>query len=257
MSKLSALITGASSGIGLELARTMAQQGHAVILLARTAAALEQLAQELRQQYQVEVHVVLADLRQPAALNQIAEELARRQLRVDILVNNAGFGLLGPIAELDAQQQLDMIQVNVAALAGLTRLFLPGMLERKAGGVLNVASTASFQSGPNMAVYYASKAFVLSYTEALREEVAGTGLRVSCLCPGPTHTGFVAAAKMEGINLFKFGVHSAQQVAQFGYAAYQANRAIAVPGLKNKLLAFGSKISPRFLSRKIAMVMNG
>jgi short-subunit dehydrogenase len=257
MSTLTALITGASSGIGLELAKTMAQQGHTVILLARTAAALEQLAQELRQQYKVEAHVVLADLRQPAALNQIAEELARRQLRVDILVNNAGFGLLGPIAELDPQQQLDMIQVNVAALAGLTRLFLPGMIERKAGGVLNVASTASFQSGPNMAVYYASKAFVLSYTEALREEVAGTGLRVSCLCPGPTHTGFVAVAKMEGINLFKFGAHSAQQVAQFGYAAYQANQAIAIPGLKNKLLAFGSKMSPRFLSRKIAMVMNG
>ena len=251
------LITGASWGIGLELARQFAQHGHALILLARSAPALEQLAQELRSAHRVQAEVLVADLREAGAPAQIAAAVQQRGLQVDILVNNAGFGLLGPFAALDAQQQGDMVQVNIAALTALTRQFLPGMLERGRGGVLNVASTAAFQSGPSMAVYYASKAYVLSFSEALHEEVDGTGLKVSCLCPGPTHTGFVAVAKMETSNLFKFGAHSAAQVAQYGYAAFQRNDAIAIPGLKNTLLALGSKLSPRFLSRRIAKAMNG
>lgn len=256
MNKLSVLITGASSGIGLGLAKEFAQHGHSVLLLARSTQRLEQLAQELRTGFKVRAEVVTADLSQPNAPTQVAEELNRRNLTVDILVNNAGFGSLGPYGKLDLQHQIDMIQVNVTALAHLTRLFLPEMIQRNLGGVLNVSSIAAYQAGPNMAIYYATKAFVLSFTEALHEEVAGTDLHVSCLCPGPTHTGFAAAANMEGSNLFKFGAQSANEVAKFGYAAYQRNQAIAIPGLKNKLLAIAAKISPRIMSRKSALALN-
>src|SRR5450830_286750 len=167
MNKLSVLITGASSGIVLELAKEFAQHGHSVLLLARSTQRLEQLTQELRTNFKVRAELVQADLSKPNAPAQVAEELNRRNLAVDILVNNAGFGLLGPYGKLDLQQQIDMIQVNVTALAHLTRLFLPGMIQRNFGGVLNVSSIAAYQAGPNMAIYYATKAFVLAFTEAL------------------------------------------------------------------------------------------
>ncbi len=256
MDKLTVLITGASSGIGLELAKKFAQQSHSVLLLARNRQKLEKIAQEIRTNFKVRTEVVEADLSQPNASAEIAAELERRDLTVDILVNNAGFGLLGPYGKLDLQEQINMIQVNVTALVHLTRLFLPGMIQRNSGGVMNVASTAAFQAGPNMAVYYATKAFVLSFTEALHEEVAGTNLHVTCLCPGPTHTGFVAAANMDGVNLFKLGAQSAEEVAELGYAAYQRNQAIAIPSLKNKFFAIAAKLSPRTMTRKIAMALN-
>src|SRR5674476_1175299 len=216
MDKLTVLITGASSGIGLELAKEFAQHGHPVVLLARNTQRLEQIAQEIRTRFKVRTDVVGADLRQLNAPSQIVEELNQRNVTVDILVNSAGFGLLGPFGQLELQKQIDMLQVNISALAHLTRLFLPGMVNRDKGGVLNVASTAAFQAGPNMAMYYATKAFVLSFTEALHEEVSRTNLHVSCLCPGPTHTGFGAAANMENAKLFKFGTQSPEEVAKFG-----------------------------------------
>jgi short-subunit dehydrogenase len=256
MSQQTVLITGASSGIGLELTKKFASKGHPVVLLARSVVRLEKIAEEIRTKYKVPAYVIEADLRLTNATALIADELKRRNLVIDILVNNAGFGLLGGYAELDAQQQMDMIQVNVMALAGLTRLLLPGMIQRNAGGVLNVASTAAFQAGPNMAVYYATKAFVLSFTEALHEEVGRTKVHVSCICPGPTDTGFVAAANMENVNLFKLGAQSAEAVAEYGYNAFQRNQAIAVPGLKNKFLALSAKLSPKFMTRKIAMALN-
>lgn len=256
MNKQTVLITGASSGIGLELARKFAREGYSLVLVARSIKNLEQLADELRKNYKVEAHVLAADLRLAGAASGIAQELKSRNLAVDILVNNAGFGLLGPFAQLDAQQQLDMIQVNIVALSALTRLLLPPMIERNVGGILNVASMAAFQAGPNLAVYYATKAFVLSFTEALHEEVSHTNLHVSCLCPGPTHTGFVAAANMENVNLFKLGAQSAAEVAEYGFKAYQQNRAIAIPGLKNWLLGFSTKFSPRLLTRKVAGLLN-
>ena len=151
---------------------------------------------------------------------------------------------------------MDMIQVNITAVAHLTRLLLPGMIKRNVGGILNVASTAAFQGGPNMAMYYATKAFVLSFTEALHEEVAGTNLHVTCLCPGPTHTGFVAAANMEGVNLFKMGAESADAVAQVGYSAFRNNKAVAISGFKNKLVAFSTRLAPRAVARKIAKALN-
>ena len=218
---------------------------------------LEPLAQELRSRCSVRVDVIATDLRQPSAPAQIADELRTRNLTVDILVNNAGFGRRGPCADLDLQQQLDMIQVNITAVAHLTRLLLPGMIQRNVGGVMNVASTAAFQAGPHMAIYYATKAFVLSFTEALHEEVAGTNLRVTCLCPGPTHTGFAATARMEGGKLFKSGAQCADQVARLGYAAFQGNRAIAISGFRNEIGAFATRLAPRAIARKFAMALNG
>ncbi len=256
MMKHTVLVTGASSGIGMELARLFAQQGHNLVLLARGRQALETLAAELQTQHKIAAQVLEADLADPQAPAAIVQELGRRNLHIDVLVNNAGFGLMGPHATLDTQRQLDMVQVNIHALVHLTRLLLPGMLARNTGGVLNVASTAAFQAGPNMAVYYASKAFVLSYTEALHEEVGGTQLHVSCLCPGPTHTGFVSAARMEGVGLFKLGAQSALDVARVGLAAFERNQTIAIPGLKNKLLTILGKFSPRYATRKIAQALN-
>ena len=262
------LITGASSGIGMELAAQFAAAGHPLVLLARSQPTLEHIAHDLRTRFKVAASVLVADLCQQQAAVQIARELEQRNLSVDILVNNAGFGLLGATAELDATRQMDMIQVNIAALTQLTRLLLPGMLQRQANnkansktestfsGVLNVASTAAFQAGPNMAVYYATKAYVLSFTEALHEELASSGLHVSCLCPGPTHTGFSAVANMGDSLLFKLGAQSAAEVAAVGYRAFQRNQAIAVSGWRNQLLAQATKLTPRFLSRKIAMVLN-
>jgi short-subunit dehydrogenase len=256
MAQHTVLVTGASSGIGMELARLFAQQGHNLVLLARGRKSLEALAQELQTQYRGSAQVLDADLCDPKAPTAIAQELEKRHIQIDVLVNNAGFGLLGPHATLDAQRQLDMLQVNITALVHLTRLLLPGMLERNTGGVLNVASTAAFQAGPNMAIYYATKAFVLSYTEALHEEVGGTALHVSCLCPGPTHTGFVEAAGMQGVGLFKLGAQSAQDVARVGFSAFQRNQTIAVSGFKNLAMVILGKFSPRYAARKIAQFLN-
>ena len=257
MAQRTVCVTGASSGIGLELAKVFAQHGHPIVLLARNAEKLEQLALELRSRANVRADVIATDLRQASAPAHIAEELRRRDLTVDILVNNAGFGLRGSYAELDLQQQLDMIQVNITAVAHLTRLLLPGMIQRNVGGVMNVASTAAFQAGPHMAIYYATKAFVLSFTEALHEELSGTNLRVTCLCPGPTRTGFAGTARMEGVKLFRSGGQSADLVARVGYAAFQENSAIAISGLKNEIGAFATRLVSRAVARKFAMALNG
>lgn len=256
MTQQTTLITGASSGIGMELARVFAQNGHPLVLVARGVDKLEELARELRSKHNIRAEIVGADLTQPSASEQIVKTLAERNLTIDILVNNAGFGERGPFAQIDTQRQLDMIQVNITAVAHLTRLLLPGMIQRNAGGILNVASTAAFQGGPNMTMYYATKAFVLSFTEALHEEVAGTNVHVSCLCPGPTHTGFVAAAHMEGVNLLKMGTETAEAVAQVGYAAFMKNKAVAISGFKNKLIAFSTRLAPRSVARKIAKALN-
>jgi len=186
------LITGASSGIGRELARLYASDGARLILVARSEDKLRQLADELAAKYGAEAQVLPADLSRPASPREIAGALAQRHIDVDILVNDAGFGARGSVAGLGVDRQLDMVEVNVAALTQLTALLLPGMLERGHGAILNVASTAAFQPDPNQAVYGATKAYVLSFTEALAEEVRGSGVRVSCLAPGPTETGHAA-----------------------------------------------------------------
>jgi short-subunit dehydrogenase len=220
------LITGALSGIGRELARLFAGDGADLVLIARSEGRLRELAGELAADYGVTAQVVPADLSRPGSPDQIVETLAQRQTDVDVLVNNAGFGARGPVAGIGVQRQLEMIEVNVAALTRLTALLLPGMLERRRGGILNVASTAAFQPGPNSAVYYATKAYVLSFTKALAEEVRGSGVRVSCLAPGPTDTGFAAQAGAAGSRLFRRGVMDAGRVARAGHEGLRRGKSL-------------------------------
>src|SRR5476651_2165747 len=189
------LITGASSGIGLELAKCFAADGCRLILVARNREAMEKLAEEFRLKNKIEVIVLPADLSLPETPKRIFEKLSAQKISVDVLVNNAGFGTHGSFLETSLPRQLEMLQVNIAALTELTGLFLPGMIERKRGGILNVGSVAGFLPGPNMAVYFASKAFVLSFTEALSEELGGTGVNVSVFCPGATETNFSQVAR--------------------------------------------------------------
>ena len=249
------LITGASSGIGRELARLFASDGADLVLIARSEDRLRELARELTTESGVMVEVVPADLAQPGSPDQIVQTLAQRQIDVDVLVNNAGFGARGPVAGIGVGRQLDMIEVNVAALTRLTALLLPGMLERRRGGILNVASTAAFQPGPNSAVYYATKAYVLSFTEALAEEVRGSGVRVSCLAPGPTDTGFAAQAGAAGSRLFRRGVMDAGRVARAGHDGLRRGKTLVIPGLRNRALAVGARLSPRILVTKISGYM--
>jgi len=244
------LITGASSGIGLELAKCFAADKSDLILVARNASALETLAAELRREHKIKVHVVPADLARPESPQIIFDELKGRGILVDVLVNNAGFGLHGGFAELPLPRQLEIIQVNVAALVALTGLFLPGMIERKRGGILNVGSVAGFLPGPNMAVYYASKAFVQSFSEALFVELRGTGVSVTNLCPGPTESNFSQTARSFHAREKQIVKMPTTEVAAAGHRAFRAGRCMNVPGAKNILLAVLVKILPRSFIRQ-------
>lgn len=250
-SKMTALVTGASGGIGEELARLFAADGHDLVLVARSRDKLARLAAELEDAHGVSARVVASDLSRADSPREIFEELSGAGVAVDALVNNAGFGSYGLFAETDLEQELELLQVNVAALTHLTKLFLPAMLGRRRGYVLNVASTAAFQPGPLMAVYYASKAYVLSFSEALSNECEGTGVRVSALCPGPTETGFVAAAGMGDSKLFDRGAMSARAVAEAGYRGLLDGRRVVIPGLRNNLLARSIGLFPRGLVTKV------
>jgi short-subunit dehydrogenase len=241
-----ALVTGASGGIGLEIARVLAPD-HDLVLVARSAAKLDALATELGG-----ARVVAADLSEPGAVAKIAAEVPD----VDVLVNNAGVGDFGAFAEADVDRTLGMIQLNVTSLTALTRQYLPAMLARGHGRVLNVASTASFQPGPLMAVYYATKAYVLSFSEALSEEVRGTGVTVTALCPGPTASGFQAAADMEMSPLVAGRkLPSAAEVARYGVKAMEKGDAVAVPGAMNKLMAASVRLTPRPVIRRLVRKM--
>lgn len=251
------LVTGASSGIGREMAHCFARDGADCVLLARSEEALHDLADTLTSRYDIEAHVLPADLSVPGIAADIESILQERGLSVDVLVNNAGFGARGAFAELGEQRQIDMIRVNVTALTHLTRRLLPGMLERGRGGVLNVASTASFQPGPNMSVYYATKAYVLSFSEGLTEEVAGSGVTVTCLAPGPTRTSFTENADVEESNLFQWRAPmTPEAVSRAGYDAFRAERTLVVPGWPNKIGAFMIRFTPRPLARKVTAWLN-
>jgi short-subunit dehydrogenase len=250
------LITGASSGIGLELAKCFAADGCELILTARNTEALETLAKELRQAHKIQVRVLTADLSLPEAPKRIFAELSAQKINVDVLVNNAGFGAHGAFAGLSLPRQLEMLQVNITALTELTGLFLLGMIERRRGGILNVASVAGFVPGPNMAVYYATKAFVLSFTEALAEELAGSGLLVSALCPGPTTTNFGNVARGQKVRPVKTPKMSAVAVAEYGHRAFRKGKVVAVPGIANFLMIVLIRIFPRWLARKVTKFYN-
>src|SRR5271170_2825491 len=232
------LITGASSGIGLELAKCFAADGCHLILVARNQDALERLAEELRRKNKIEAIVLTADLSLPETPKRIFAELSAQKISVNVLVNNAGFGANGMFVEISLPRQLEMLQVNITALMELTGLFLPGMIQRKRGGILNVGSVAGFLPGPGMTVYYATKAFVLSFTEALAEELVGTGLTVSVLCPGPTTTNFGSVARMGKVRQVKTVKMSAEAVAIYGHRAFRNGKIIAIPGVQNKMFVF-------------------
>ncbi|HJQ34177.1 MAG TPA: SDR family oxidoreductase [Pyrinomonadaceae bacterium] len=251
MKKMTALVTGASGGIGEELARLFAADGHDLVLVARSRDKLARLAEELEGKHKVAARVLASDLARPEAPREIFEELNGAGVVVDALVNNAGFGSYGLFAETDLKSELELLQVNVVALTHLSKLFLPGMLARRRGFVMNVASTAAFQPGPLMAVYYASKAYVLSLSEALANECEGTGVRISALCPGPTETGFVAAAGMEQSKLFDRGAMTAREVAEAGYRGMLAGKTLVIPGFRNALVARAVGMMPRGVVTKV------
>jgi uncharacterized protein len=248
-----ALVTGASSGIGAAFARALAARGANLVLAARSADRLEALARELSAGHGVQAVAVPADLAHPGAGPELARELDRRGLAVDVLVNNAGFATYGPFESIAAERERDEVQLNVAALVDLCHAFLPGMLSRRRGAIVNVASTGAFQPVPYMAVYGATKAFVLSFSEALWFEARGRGVSVLALCPGPTETRFFEAANVaDGV----FGARERPEVVvEQALRALARGRSFVVPGLRNRLLAQSYRFSPRALTTRVAASM--
>lgn len=250
------VVTGASSGIGTEMARLAASRGRALVLVARRADRLEALKAELAPS-RVPIETLGVDLERPAGAGELVAALQDRGIVVDTLVNNAGFGLRGTFATLPYEEQAAMVELNVTTLTRLCRLVLPDLLARRRGGIINVASVASFQAIPYFAVYAATKAYVLSLSEALHEEARRHGVTVTAVCPGPTTTEFAKRANMEKSKLFSTGAMTAADVARIGFDGYESGRAIVVTGGRNRALAFGSKLLPRTFVRRAAGWMQG
>jgi short-subunit dehydrogenase len=238
------LITGASGGIGYELAKLFARDRRNLVLVARSGDRLAQVAAEL-QPLGVAVKTVPLDLAAFQARKFLFDQLQREGIAVDILINNAGFGAFGKFAQIPENEILGQIDLNITALTELTRLFLPAMIRRGSGRIMNVASTAGFQPGPLLAVYYATKAYVISFSEAIANELHGSGVTVTCFCPGATHTGFAQRAGIDKSRLFKFGAMSAEKVALDGYRAVMEGRGLAISGTHNWLLAESTRFAPR------------
>jgi uncharacterized protein len=248
---MTALITGASSGIGLELARIFAEHGHDVVLVARSEGKLNSLASEL-QSRGVRAHVVATDLGAPGAAKTVVDRTRELGVDVDVLVNNAGYGLYGPFLETSLDAELAMIQLNIVTLTELTKRLLPAMVARKRGRILNLASTAAFLPGPLMAVYYATKAYVLSFSEAIANELSGSGVTVTALCPGPTASGFQAAANLEESKLVAGKtLPTSREVARAGYDALMRGTTVYVPGLANKMTVQLPRLFPRGVITKV------
>lgn len=251
------LITGASGGIGYELAKFFARDRHNLVLVARSADKLAQVATEL-QAYGVKVKTIALDLAASPVPKFLFDQLQREGITIEILINNAGFGAFGEFAEMPEEEILGQIALNITALTELTRLFLPTMIARRTGRVMNVASTAAFQPGPLMAVYYASKAYVLSFSEAIANEVRGSGVTVTCFCPGATHTGFAHRSGTENSRLFKqFGVMSAEKVARDGYRALMGGRTVAISGVHNWVVVQSARFAPRKMVTAISRWIAG
>ncbi|HNV98677.1 MAG TPA: SDR family oxidoreductase [Chitinophagales bacterium] len=240
-----ALITGASSGLGLEFAKIHAEKGGDLILVARSVGKMEALKTELESKYAVKVYVMPADLSDPAAPDKLFADVQSMGLQVDMLFNNAGFSVYGLFAETDWKKEEELLQVNMMALTRLTKLFVPGMVERRKGYILQVASNAAYQPGPTMALYYASKAFVYYFSSALYNELKPYGVHVTCLTPGPTHTGFQDRAEMHESRLLKIlPVAKAEPVARYGYKALLKGKRMAIPSFSVLMLQMGSKYMP-------------
>jgi short-subunit dehydrogenase len=242
------LITGASGGIGYELAKLFAKDHHNLVLVARSQTRLAQVADELQRQFRISVKTVALDLAEPNASQSLFAQLQHESVSVDILINNAGYGQFGEFADISLDESQGQIQLNITALTALTKLFLGPMLERRSGTIMNVASTAGFQPGPLMAVYYATKAYVISFSEALANETADKGVTVTCLCPGATETGFAGRAGNDKTRLFKsLRPMEAKTVASAGYYGMLKGKTIVIPGVRNWLVAESVRISPRKL----------
>lgn len=247
------LITGASSGIGKSLTYLFAKDGKNLILVSRSKDELDKLASELKSEYCIDTIVIAQDLAESDAVKRVYSLVKESGIHVENLVNNAGFGIYGEFSETPIDVEIDMINVNVSALTELTKLFLQDMKELNSGRIMNVASTAAFQPGPLMSVYYASKAYVLSFSEALANELRNTGITVTVLCPGPTDTGFMDRANLHESKLFsgKLKTTPVQYVAEVGYKGMLSGKTIVVPGLSNKILTKATRFAPRKLVTSI------
>ena len=249
------LITGASTGIGYELAKLFAKDRHNLILVARDEGKLETAKNELSK-CNVEVKILSLDLSKSEDIQGLFNYVEMNKLNVDILVNNAGIGTFGDFSEIEWVKEEALIDINIKVLTKLTKYFLPKIIECKNGGILNVASTAAFCSGPRMAAYYASKAYVLNLTEAIYEECKDSGIRISCLCPGPVKTTFQDKAGIKKSESAKKYLMDAEEVAKISYKEFKKGKLIIIPGIKNKLLVMGNKFLPRSISRKIILKTN-
>jgi len=254
VAKGAALITGASSGIGAELARLCAKDGHPLILVARRSDRLAALAQSLGREYGVPARVIAADLSDPAACEFLHRQTAGEP--VAILINNAGFGLRGPYTHTDWEAESRLIQVNITALAHLTKLFAGDMVKRGSGRILNVGSTAAFVPGPFMAMYYASKAFVVSFSLSVANELQGTGVSLTVLCPGPTHTEFTQVAGIADSRLFQGSAMTAEEVAREGYTAMSSGRPEIIAGTRNRWMMILTRLAPRTLLARMTRRLN-
>ena len=253
-----ALITGASSGLGLEFAKIFSREGYDLVIVARREGILYKLRSQLETEYHNHVEVFACDLSEEGAAYKIFNFTLEKNIQVDVLVNNAGFGDFGNFWTVDSQRQRALLQVNIVSLVQLTRYFMPGMTERHYGKILNLSSVASFCAGPKMSLYYASKEFVRNFSEAIAEEAKGNGVSVTALCPGPTATGFEKAAKMKNSKMFTF-FHPAtpKEVAEAGYKAMMQKKVLRYYGISTKLMNIGARIAPRSISRKFAGKING
>ena len=254
--KKTALITGASSGIGYELAQLFVRDGYDLVLVARGQQKLDQIASEFQGKFNVSVKVISKDLSLPASPEEIFTLLQRESIQVDVLVNNAGFANYGLFSETDLAVELNMMQLNMMSLTHLTKLFLNEMLKSGGGKILNIASTAAFQPGPLMAVYYATKAYVLSFSEAIANELRGSSVTVTALCPGPTETGFQKRAAIEDSKLVSGKkIMDAATVAKIGYRGLMKGKTVVIPGVKNKILAWSIRFTPRNMVTQIVRGM--
>lgn len=254
--KNTALITGASNGIGLELAKIHASKGGDLVLVARNKFKLDEIKIELEKQFKISVYTIGKDLSLTNAAQEIYDETNKENIQVDYLINNAGFGDFGMFAETDWNKELQMINLNITSLTHFTKLYLQDMVKRRSGKIMNVASTAAFQSGPTMSVYCATKAYVLSFTEAISNEVIDKGITVTALCPGATETGFQAAGGLDDSKLFKDKkLPTAKEVAQYGYASMIKGKTVAIHGIMNYIMSNSIRFIPRSLVLKISRKM--
>ncbi len=247
-----ALITGASSGIGLELAKIHASKGGDLILIARSKEKLQTLKTELESTYSCSVYILVKDLSILNSAQEVFNEVQSRHLKVDYLINNAGFGDFGQFKDTSWEKEQQMINLNITALTQLTKLFLPQMISRSSGKIMNLASTAAFLPGPYMAVYFATKAYVLSFSEAIKNELIGTGVSVTALCPGPTKSGFQDVGTIENSGLFRGKkLPTSKVVAIYGYNEMLRDKSVAIHGLKNYILVNSGRFAPRSLVVKL------